>query len=144
MTTLNKRAAETLTTFGDAVHACTDVTGFGLVGHSTEMAVGSHASLAIEFSRLPIFPGALEIASANRSGGMGTNKVQFAPTADTSALSDAEVDLCFDPQTSGGLLASVDAASADAILGALVALDVAAAIIGTVTTRGGSFVSVRR
>ena len=106
MTTLNKRAAEALTTFGDAVHACTDVTGFGLVGHSTEMAVGSHATLAIEFSRLRIFPGALEIASANRSGGMGTNKLQFAPTADTSALGEAEVDLCFDPQTSGGLLAS--------------------------------------
>ena len=144
MTTLNKRAAEALTTFGDAVHACTDVTGFGLVGHSTEMAVGSHASLAIEFSRLPILPGALEIASANRSGGMGTNKQQFAPTAETSALGEAEVDLCFDPQTSGGLLTSVDSAKADEILAALQDAGLPAAVIGVVTSRTGSFLTVRR
>jgi selenide, water dikinase len=143
MTTLNKRAAEILMTFADAVHACTDVTGFGLVGHSTEMAVGSHVSLTIECSRLPRLPGALEIASANRSGGMGTNKLQFAPTADTSALGDAEVDLCFDPQTSGGLLASVDAAKADEILAALQVAGVPASVIGVATSRAGSFVTVR-
>jgi len=144
MTTLNKRAAEALTTFGAAVHACTDVTGFSLVGHATEMALGSHASIAIDFSRLPVLPAALEIACANRSGGMGTNKLQFAPTADTSALSDAEVDLCFDPQTSGGLLAAVDGAKADEILAALQRLDVPAVLIGSVTRRGRSFVTVHR
>jgi selenide, water dikinase len=144
MTTLNKRAAEVLTAFGDAVHACTDVTGFSLVGHATEMAVASHASIAIDFSRLPLLPGALEIASANRSGGMGTNKLQFAPTADTSALSDAEVDLCFDPQTSGGLLAAVDGARADEIVAAAQRLEIPAVLIGSVTRRGGSFVTVRR
>ena len=144
MTTLNKRAAEALTTFGDAVHACTDVTGFGLGGHSTEMAVGSHATHAIEFSRRPILPGALEIATANRTGGMGTNKQQFAPTADTSTLGEAEVDLCFDPQTSGGLLASVDSAKADEILAVLQGAGLPAVVIGIVTSRTGSFVTVRR
>jgi selenide,water dikinase len=143
MTTLNKRAAEVLTTFGDAVHACTDVTGFSLVGHSTEIAVASHASVVIAFSRLRVLPGALDIATANRSGGMGTNKLQFAPTADTSALGEAEVDLCFDPQTSGGLLASVDAARADEILAGLQRLEIPAEIIGRVTPRGGSFVTVQ-
>jgi selenide,water dikinase len=75
---------------------------------------------------------------------MGTNKRQFAPTADTSALDEAEVDLCFDPQTSGGLLAAVDAAKADDILGALHDRDIAAVIVGSVTARAGSFVTVRR
>ncbi len=144
MTTLNKRAAEVLTTFGDAVHACTDVTGFGLVGHSTEMAVGSHASIAIEFSSLGILPGALEIATVNQSGGMGTNKAQFAPTAMLDGLNRSMIDLCFDPQTSGGLLASVDAGIADEIVAVLQGLQVPAAVIGGVTPRGGSFVTVRR
>ena len=75
---------------------------------------------------------------------MGTNKLQFAPTADTSALGDAEVDLCFDPQTSGGLLAAVDGAKADEILAALKHLEIPAVLIGSVTRRGGSFVTVRR
>jgi selenide,water dikinase len=75
---------------------------------------------------------------------MGTNKLQFAPTADTSALGEAEIDLCFDPQTSGGLLVSVDGGKAEEILAALQGSDVAAALIGSVTVRGGSFVSVRQ
>jgi selenide, water dikinase len=143
MTTLNKRAAEVLTVFEGAVHGCTDVTGFGLVGHATEMALASDASISIEFSRLRVFPRALEIATANRSGGMGTNKQQFAPTANTAGLSDAMVDLAFDPQTSGGLLAAVDASKAEEILGALEHQDIPAALIGSVTPRGGSFVTVR-
>jgi len=75
---------------------------------------------------------------------MGTNKLQFAPTADTSALGEAEVDLCFDPQTSGGLLAAVAASRADEILVALQRLEIPAVVIGEVTRRGGSFVTVRR
>ena len=142
MTTLNKRAAEVLRGFEGSVHACTDVTGFGLVGHSTEMALASHASIDIEFSRLRVFPGALEIASANRSGGMGTNKDQFAPTAATDALSEAMIDLCFDPQTSGGLLAAVDARTADEIAAALQAYDSPAEIVGTITPRTGTLVTV--
>jgi selenide, water dikinase len=143
MTTLNNRAAEVLSRFEGAVHGCTDVTGFGLVGHATEMALASHASISIEFSRLRVFPCALEIATANRSGGMATNKQQFAPTANTAVLSDAMVDLTFDPQTSGGLLAAVEGSKADEILGALEREEVPAALIGSVTPRGGSFVTLR-
>jgi selenide, water dikinase len=144
MTTLNKRAAEILRGLDAAVHSCTDVTGFGLIGHSTEMALASDVSIAITFSRLRVFPDALEIASENRSGGMGTNKLQFAPTATTDGLSDAMIDLCYDPQTSGGLLAAVDADQADEIVTAMEARDIPAAVVGVVTRRTGSFVTVQR
>src|SRR4029077_1913011 len=120
MTTLNKGAADVLRRFGVAVHGCTDITGFGLIGHSTEMAVASGVTIEIATSRLPIFDGALAIAAENRSGGLGTNRLQFAPTTMSEGIAEDVLDLCYDPQTSGGLLASVDAASMEAIVGELV------------------------
>jgi selenide,water dikinase len=136
MTTLNKRAADVLRRFGGAVHGCTDITGFGLIGHATEIAVASGVTIAITTSRLPIFDGALAIAAENRSGGLGTNRLQFAPTTMSEGIAADVLDLCYDPQTSGGLLASVDAASMEAIVGELVAAGVAAHVIGSADTRG--------
>ncbi len=130
MTTLNKRAADVLRRFGGAVHGCTDITGFGLIGHATEMAVASGVTIEIATSRLPIFDGALAIAAENRSGGLGTNRLQFAPTTMSEGIAADVLDLCYDPQTSGGLLASVDGASMEAIVGELVAAGVAAHVIG--------------
>jgi selenide, water dikinase len=137
MTTLNKRAAEVLRSFAGAVHGCTDVTGFGLVGHATEMAVASGLTLVIETSRLPILPGALQIASENRSGGLGTNRLQFAPTTRADDVAERMQDICYDPQTSGGLLASVDAGYAEAIVAELNAAGVPAVVVGEARTHTG-------
>jgi selenide, water dikinase len=141
MTTLNKRAADVLQRFGGAVHGCTDITGFGLIGHATEMAVASGVTIAIDTSRLPIFDGTLAIAAENRSAGLVTNRQQFAPTTTGEGIAANILDLCYDPQTSGGLLVSVDAASLEAMVAELTASDVPAHVIGRADAR--SEVAVR-
>ena len=80
MRTLNKRRGGSDRAHVDRrVHACTDITGFGLAGHASEMAVGSHVTIEIDSNALPIIPGVLEIAAQNRSGGMHTNQEHFGP-----------------------------------------------------------------
>jgi selenide, water dikinase len=134
MRTLNRAAAEALQTLPPgAVHACTDVTGFGLAGHATEMARASGVTIAIDASKLPLLAGVLEIASRNRSGGMGSNQEHFgdAISAD-SGLAEEMVSILYDPQTSGGLLIAVAPDAVDAASRALTAAAVEAARIGTV------------
>ena len=131
MTTLNKAAAEALATVPDAVHACTDVTGFGLIGHACEMAAASGVTAIIETSRLPLFNGVDAIAAQNRSAGMQSNIEFFGPSVE--GLADAPIrDLCFDPQTSGGLLVAIDPSRADVVIAALGRRSVNAARIGTI------------
>lgn len=107
MTTLNLQAAEAAKDL--AVHACTDVTGFGLLGHLAEMMVASRTCAEIEFDQIPQALGAFTHAqSGNVPGGVGRNRdfiqgsVGFA-----REMAKAEVDLLYDPQTSGGLLFSL-------------------------------------
>jgi selenide,water dikinase len=120
MTLLNAGAAQVLARFGGSVHACTDVTGFGLIGHATEMAVASNVTLEIEGSRLPLLPGVRVLASANRSGGLASNREYFEMTTEVApGVDPALADLAYDPQTSGGLLAAVDAAVVDEVCRAL-------------------------
>ena len=84
------------------------------------MAVASNVALEIEVPRLPLLPGVRELASANRSGGLGSNREHFAPTTEvTPGVDPALEDVAYDPQTSGGLLAAVDAAVADEVCRAL-------------------------
>jgi selenide,water dikinase len=119
MCTLNQRAASTLKHV-EGVHACTDITGFGLAGHASQMAAASSVTLAIDSSRLPVLDGVLALASENRSGGMSTNREHFANGIELAvAVSAALRDLIFDPQTSGGLLVTVDPATAESALAAL-------------------------
>jgi selenide,water dikinase len=132
MTMLNKAGARVLRKFAGAVHGATDITGFGLIGHATEMAKASGVSIVIDTARLPLLPGVTAIAAQNRSGGMGTNREHFEDGVDAEGVDWAVLDVCYDPQTSGGLLASVDGASAEAILAELRAADVPATIIGDV------------
>ena len=143
MTRLNKVAAEVLETFGAAVHGATDVTGFGLIGHSTEIAKASGVAIVIDTSRLPMFPGVTTIASENRSGGLKTNREYFAGGVDAGQVSAELLDLCFDPQTSGGLLVSVDEAMADAVVKALRTAEVDASVIGSVAAATGPRVVLR-
>lgn len=117
MRTLNREASEQLQSFGAGVHAVTDVTGYGLAGHGWEMAERSAVALAIEASALQAYPGAREAAERGvRTGGDPRNRDyvegNFVDIADNAAAAA----LCFDPQTSGGLLAAVDAPTAAALL----------------------------
>jgi selenide,water dikinase len=107
MKMLNRAASETLQTLGEAVHAVTDVTGYGLAGHSWEMAQRSGVRLVVETRSLPCYPGALDAAiTGTRTGGDPRNRDYLAGHLDSSAAAEHEA-LCFDPQTSGGLLAAV-------------------------------------
>jgi selenide, water dikinase len=140
MTTLNKIGARVMREFGDAVHGCTDVTGFGLIGHSSEIATASGVTVVLDASSLPLFDGVLQIAEQNRSGGMNTNRAHFSPRFHANGVSPALIALCFDPQTSGGLLASVDGGRADAIAATLREAGSDATIIGRVIATGDAAV----
>jgi selenide,water dikinase len=142
MRTLNKDASEAVANV-DGAHACTDITGFGLAGHASEMAAASGVTIEIDSKALPIIPGVLEIASKNRSGGMATNKEHFLPGIEFSSGSElsrdeeARRDLLFDPQTSGGLLLSVGQSAADAALENLKKAGIQAVLVGLVTADSG-------
>jgi len=73
MTMLNKVAAETMLSVG-GVHACTDITGFGLLGHASEMAAASEVTIEIAAAGIPVLEGVLALVSRNRSGGMASNR----------------------------------------------------------------------
>jgi selenide,water dikinase len=134
MIQLNKAAADALGTLPPAaVHACTDVTGFGLIGHATEMARASHCAVVIETSRVPLLEGARELVEGNTPGGGRTNKVHFSEAVDADpSLEAAVVQLMYDPQTSGGLLVAVEPGSMAAAIAALRGAGVPAHEVGVV------------
>jgi selenide, water dikinase len=115
MRRLNRAESEALQGFGVATHAVTDVTGFGLAGHGWEMAERSGVVLRFEVGRLPLYDGALAAAERGvRTGGDARNREHLEGRVDSRAPAALDA-LCFDPQTSGGLLAALDpAAAADA------------------------------
>lgn len=132
MRTLNKAAAEAIAHL-DGVHACTDITGFGLAGHVSEMAEGSRVTISIDSKALPIIPGVREIAAQNASGGLKTNKEYFGPGVEFSReVADDLRDLVFDPQTSGGLLISLAAETAQTAALNLQKAGIQAVFVGTV------------
>jgi len=107
MKTLNRQAAEALQSCSDAVHAVTDVTGYGLAGHGWEIAERSGVTLTIDTSSIPTYNGARELARAGHRTG-GDPRTRAYVGAHLSATADeTSVALCMDPQTSGGLLAAV-------------------------------------
>jgi selenide,water dikinase len=92
----------------DQPHAVTDVTGFGLLGHSWEMAERSNARLFIDPQALPLYPGALAAAEAGvRTGGDARNRAYLEGRVSVGHLAPELEALCYDPQTSGGLLVSL-------------------------------------
>jgi selenide,water dikinase len=109
MVRLNRAAAEALAELPPgAVHACTDVTGFGLIGHATEMARASGEVMAIDVAAVPLLDGALDLVEANTPGGGRTNQQYFGGGVEAiSGLDSRRVQLLYDPQTSGGLLVAV-------------------------------------
>jgi selenide,water dikinase len=144
MTTLNAAAARALGTLGADLHACTDVTGFGLLGHTWEMTSQSGVAARFFASRLPILPGARAYALAGETpGGTDRNRRSVSDRV-TWAADVPEVDrlLTLDPQTSGGLLAAVAGDAAERAVGALTAAGVGASLIGEVVM--GSEIVVER
>jgi selenide,water dikinase len=114
MRRLNREAAEALSALPEPPSAVTDVTGFGLFGHSWEMAERSGVRLELDAASLPLYPGALATAERGvRTGGDARNRAHLVGRVGVeSSVPPAIESLCYDPQTSGGLLASVSPAAA--------------------------------
>jgi len=116
MLRLNRRAAQLMQQVG--VHAATDITGFGLLGHTYEMAERSDAALRLFTDHLPILDGALDYARRGHvSGGGGRNRVSLADKVKwLKPLDEAMIHLLHDPQTSGGLLIALSPDKANALI----------------------------
>lgn len=111
MRSLNRIASEELQALGSAVHAATDVTGYGLAGHGWEMAERGGVQVIVDTDGLHAYAGALEAAQRGvRTGGDARNRDYVAGHLVSSASAAGEA-LCMDPQTSGGLLAAIDPAA---------------------------------
>ncbi len=145
MTTLNKTASEVITGDGFPVHALTDITGFGLIGHLREMLLASNGvSAHIHAARVPVLEGAMEcIRAGHVPGGLTANR-EFAECLVTydEDVSDDLRTILFDPQTAGGLLAAVSPESAGALVKALQAAGVPAREIGEVTAAAKATIHV--
>jgi len=131
---LNGPAMEAALEFN--LHGCTDITGFGILGHLLEVAVGANAQVVVNYNALPFYPAAKAMYEKGET--TGSNKanrkmVNCYPLAFERTLTAAEEELLFDPQTSGGLLLSVPASQADELIVSLNAKKTAvAARIGDV------------
>lgn len=142
MTRLNAGAADVMGRFSP--NACTDITGFGLIGHASEMAKGSRKTIRLYSDQLPLMDGVLEMAKEGIVPGGAYRNRQYlsATTGISDSVSLALSDVMFDPQTSGGLLISVPKEEAEALLDALKAACPEARLIGEVSDFTGQSILV--
>ncbi len=139
MTMLNAAAASVM--LKHEVHAATDITGFGLVGHAMKMAEGSGVTITFEESDLPLLPGALEQVRAGMipSGGKRNREYYEHDVEIAEEVADEMIDIVYDPQTSGGLLIAVPASVATVLVAELQAAGHRDAVqVGRVSERGNS------
>lgn len=143
MATLNKLAAEVFMN-GYTVNACTDITGFGLLGHVKEMASGSGVGIEIDNKRVPVLPRTLELAQQGVvPGGTKANHKWISDCIDYGHLSESEQFILCDAVTSGGLLVSIPSDEAEACLQAMHEAGVQdAAIIGRVVENRPGFIRI--
>lgn len=136
MIQLNKAAAEAASAF--TVHACTDITGFGLTGHTYELSKASGVEIDLYSRALPLLPEAAEAASMGLiPAGAYANREYLTQITFDATVPENLRDVCFDPQTSGGLLFSVPASEAGALVETLKNRGVlSAAIIGRIKSTG--------
>ena len=136
MTTLNKSARDVMVRY--RVHACTDVTGFGLLGHACEMAQGSDVELEIDTAAVDLIPEAVEQARMGvLPAGMYRNRKFAEDYVDAGGVELCRQDVLYDPQTAGGLLMAVAPEDAEALLAELTPCVPSAQRIGTVRSYGG-------
>jgi len=159
MTTLNKTAAEIVTAAQlrsagrpraavpawPAIHALTDVTGFGLIGHAREMALASNVSFHLHAGSIPLLPGALECVRAGHIPGGLKNNRDFAEclVGYDDGVSGELRAILFDPQTAGGLLISVASEDATPLARSLNAAGVSAVQVGEVVVRAKPLIAIR-
>lgn len=143
MATLNKAAAEAMRAVGinTAVHAATDITGFGLLGHARNIAAASNATLIFRAAAIPVFEGALEFAGKKMtSGAYKPNQELLQGLVELPNKFDERLHrIIFDSETSGGLLIAVAADKGDALMNELKSRGVVSAVeVGSVEARSGS------
>lgn len=137
MTTLNKAARDAMVKYN--VHACTDVTGFGLIGHTYEMASGSDTEIILDVDSIDLIPEALELARMGMlPAGMYRNRNFAQAHVDAGDTELAKQDMLYDPQTAGGLLIAVAPEDADALFNELKNTVPSAQRIGTVSEYKGN------
>jgi selenide,water dikinase len=144
MCALNRRAAELMT--GTVVHACTDITGFGLLGHAAEMVDGERVGLVIHARSVPLLPDADRYCEMGLlPAGLYRNRDFRAPMVDEDpSLPATLIDLLFDPQTSGGLLIALPPQEAESLVASMHDQGIsAAAIIGEVTGAAPGRIAIR-
>ena len=143
MTTLNRSARDAMVKY--RVHACTDVTGFGLLGHACEMAQGSDVEMELRVADIDLIGEAVELAKMGLlPAGMYRNRTFAEPWVDDGDTELCKQDVLYDPQTAGGLLMAVDPADADALYAELKGCVPSAQRIGTVRAyRGGKRIFLR-
>jgi len=140
---LNKKAIEIAFNFD--IHACTDITGFGIVGHSLEMAKGSEVQINLFYDKLPFYPNALHMYRRGETTGSNRANRKLAEGffKKIRELSREEEELLFDPQTSGGLLLSVPSNEADQLIAKLKRAGIeAAAPVGDVVAGPEPWISI--
>ena len=147
MATLNRAAAQSMVALGinGAVHAATDITGFGLLGHARNIAAASGVTLVFKAGAIPIFDGALDFAAQKLSTGAyrANQDLLEGEVALPAALPEALHRIIYDSETSGGLLISVAPEQGDALLADLRARGVKEAVeIGHVEARGAHLLKV--
>jgi selenide,water dikinase len=132
MMQLNRAASEVLRRLpAGAVHGCTDITGFGLVGHAVELAAASRCTVEIDAALVPVLPGALDLVEGNVPGGGRTNVQHFSVEARVAPDIDPRLaQILYDPQTSGGLLVAVAPEYAEQAAEALRAAGIPVALVG--------------
>ena len=125
---LNGPAMETALDF--ELHACTDITGFGIAGHLLEVALGSNSRILLKYSELPLYPGAFDMyRKGETTGSNQPNRLMTQQKMEIQAsLSKIEEEVLYDPQTSGGLLLSVPDVQTEELLAALSASGVQSAV----------------
>ena len=142
MAALNRRAAELMGQF--EVHACTDVTGFGLLGHLKSMAAASKVDMELAWEDLPLLPGVLDcVAAGIVPGAVERNRESSGDAlAAIEGVDPAWIDILFDAQTSGGLLISLPGAAAESLVARLRAEGMEeAAVVGRVVAEGTGRIS---
>ena len=144
MATLNREAAAALGRLpAGSVHACTDITGYGLIGHACVLATASSVTLHLESRRVPLIDGVQRLVRRNRTGGGEANQAYFGERVESAAGIDLELlMLLYDPQTSGGLLVVVDPSLAETAVEALRRAGVLVACVGKATAPEGPLLRV--
>jgi selenide,water dikinase len=143
MTSLNKTAAELMIEMG--AHACTDITGFGLIGHASHLIQEGETGIEFDFNAIPFFAGVMELSQKKvYPGGLGRNRDFYAPNVEFKGwITQYKRNLLFDPQTSGGLLIALPPQKAEIIVKKLRKSKINAAIIGKVVKQAEHKITIR-